>query len=45
MTSASEIVYGFERRDGFIRGRTENRSLMPSLTWTKSSDEIASLGF
>lgn len=36
VTSASEIVYGFERRDGFIRGRTENRSLMPSLTSKKA---------
>ena len=30
-TQASESVYGFERRDGFIRGRAENRSLMSSL--------------
>ena len=29
VTEASEAVYGFERRDGFIRARTENRELMP----------------
>jgi hypothetical protein len=34
-TKASETVYGFERRDGFIRGRVENRSLMPALNSKK----------
>ena len=29
VTEASEAVYGFERRDGFIRARAENRELMP----------------
>jgi hypothetical protein len=27
-THASEAVYGFERRDGYIRGRVESRSLI-----------------
>ena len=29
VTAASEAVYGFHRRDGFIRTRAENRELMP----------------
>lgn len=29
VTEASEAVYGFDRRDGFIRARAENRELMP----------------
>ena len=29
VTEVSEAVYGFERRDGFIRARAENRKMMP----------------
>ncbi|XP_047127448.1 uncharacterized protein LOC124808427 [Hydra vulgaris] len=29
VTAASETVFGFERRDGFIRARAENRSIIP----------------
>ena len=29
VTEASEAVFGFARRDGFIRARAENRKLMP----------------
>ena len=29
VTEASEAVYGWEKRDGFIRARAENRKLMP----------------
>ena len=31
VTQASEAVYGFERRDGWIRARADNRNLMPKL--------------
>ena len=31
VTGASEAVYGFERREGFIRTRAENRKLMPAI--------------
>lgn len=36
VTEASESVYGFERRDGFVRARAENRELMPILSAKKS---------
>lgn len=29
VTAASAAVYGYERRDGFIRGRAAHRELMP----------------
>ncbi|XP_065666467.1 uncharacterized protein LOC136087503 isoform X3 [Hydra vulgaris] len=29
VTAASETVFGFERRDGFIRARAENRAIIP----------------
>jgi hypothetical protein len=29
VTETSEAVNGFEKRDGFIRARAENRKLMP----------------
>ena len=29
LTHASDAVYGFHRRDGWIRARAENRELMP----------------
>ena len=35
-THASESVYGFERRDGYIRGRIESRILMPVFNSKKS---------
>ena len=35
VTEASEAVYGFERRDGMIRTRAENRKLMPALNSKK----------
>ena len=31
VTEASEAVYGFDRRDGFIRARANHRELMPVL--------------
>lgn len=31
VTNASWLIYGFERRDGFVRERAENRTLMPTL--------------
>ena len=40
VTMASETVYGFERRDGFIRARAENRSIMPSLKSKKSLENL-----
>ena len=36
VTEASEAVYGFHRRDGFIRARAENRELMPIFSSKKS---------
>ena len=30
VTAAANDVYGFARRDGFIRARAENRELMPA---------------
>ena len=36
VTEASEQVYGFEKRDGFIRARAEHRELMPILSSKKS---------
>ena len=36
VTHASEAVYGFDRRDGFIRARAENRKLMPKLESKKN---------
>ena len=38
VTAASEAVYGFERRDGFIRAQAENRELMPKISSKKSQD-------
>ena len=40
VTAASEAVYGFERRDGFIRARAENRELMPKLSSKKSLEML-----
>ena len=40
VTNASGLVYGFERRDGFIRGRVENRSLMSALDSKKSLGDL-----
>ena len=40
VTAASEAVYGFERRDGFIRARAENRELMPKLSSKKSLEKL-----
>ena len=40
VTNASGLVYDFERRDGFIRGRVENRSLMSALTSKKSLGDL-----
>ena len=31
VTQASEEVYGFERRDGWIKARADNRLLLPKL--------------
>lgn len=35
VTAASAAVFGFERRDGFIRGRAAHRELMPVLSSKK----------
>ena len=40
VTEASEAVYGFERRDGFIRTRAENRQLMPDFSSKKSLEKL-----
>ena len=34
------LVYDFERRHGFIRGRVENRSLMSALDSKKSLGDL-----
>ena len=39
-TKASECVYGFERRDGYIRGRAENIRLMLVLDSKKCLDKL-----
>ena len=36
VSQASEAVYGFDRRDGYIRARANNRKLMPKLKSKKS---------
>ena len=43
VTQASESVYGFERRDGFIQGRAENRSLMSSLDTKMSLENLVKI--
>ena len=40
VTEASEAVYGFELRDGFIRTRAENRKLMPALCSKKNLQNL-----
>ena len=40
VTQASEAVYGFERRDGFIRARAANRKLMPKLNTKKNLEGL-----
>ena len=35
VTETSEAVYGFERRDGFIRARVKHRKLVPTLCLKK----------
>ena len=40
VTEASETVYGFERRDGMIRTRAENRKLMPALNSKKCLENL-----
>ena len=32
VTEASLAVYGFERRDGWVRARAQNRKIMPNLS-------------
>ena len=39
-TAASETVFGFDKRDGFIRGRAENRRLMPALKSKKCLEKL-----
>ena len=39
-TRASEFVYGFERRDGYIRGRAENIRLMPVVDSKKCFEKL-----
>ena len=36
VSQASEAVYEFDRRDGYIRARANNRKLMPKLKSKKS---------
>ena len=40
VTHASEAVFGFDRRDGWIRARAENRKLMPKLESKKNLKEL-----
>ena len=40
VTQASEAVYGFERRDGWIRARANNRNLMPKLGTKKDLENL-----
>ena len=39
-TNAAGSVFGFERRDGYIRGRIENISLMPALNSKKCLENL-----
>ena len=36
VTTASNTVFGFERRDGFVRARAESRELMPVISSKKN---------
>ena len=40
VTQASEAVYGFDRRDGLIRAKAENRKLMPKLEGKKTLEGL-----
>ena len=40
VTAASEAVYGFQRRDGFIRARAENRELIPMFSSKQDSEKL-----
>ena len=40
VTAASEVVYGFEKRDGFIRAKAENRELMPAFSSKKDISKL-----
>ena len=40
VTQPSEAMYGFERRDGFIRARAANRKLMPKLNTKKNLEGL-----
>ena len=40
VTAAATSVFGFERRDGFIRGRAAHRELMPAFSSKKDVMEI-----
>ena len=35
VTEAAAAVYGFQRRDGFIRARIEHRDVVPNLKFKK----------
>ena len=43
VTTASASVFGFDRRDGFIRGRAAHRELMPTFTSKKDLMELQSI--
>ena len=43
VTAASQAVVGYERRDGFIRGRAAHRDLMPVFSSKKDLAEVEKL--
>jgi hypothetical protein len=40
VTAASATVFGFERRDGFVRARAESRELMPVISSKKNLAQL-----